>query len=78
MTAPTPVFINGSEQTMADYQPECANCGHSHTYDGPFQPLKTVDTPCWKCGCDDYQPATTDRCMGCGAYPDEHHLCVGT
>jgi hypothetical protein len=38
---------------------DCLTCGHSHSYDGPLKPLKTVDTPCWKCGCRDFKPATT-------------------
>jgi predicted nucleic-acid-binding Zn-ribbon protein len=39
-----------------EYTNGCVNCGHSHTYDGPLKPLKPVDTPCWKCGCNDYRP----------------------
>ena len=42
------------------YQPSCANCGHSHTYDGPLKPLKLVETPCWKCGCEAYSAAQTE------------------
>lgn len=41
---------------MTKPEPGCANCGHSHTYDGPTKPYKPVDTPCWKCGCDVYRP----------------------
>lgn len=40
---------------------DCANCGHSHAYDGPFKPYKPVGTPCWKCGCDTYAPG---KCRG--------------
>jgi predicted nucleic acid-binding Zn-ribbon protein len=35
---------------------DCTTCGHSHSFDGPLKPLKPVDTPCWKCGCNDFKP----------------------
>jgi hypothetical protein len=41
---------------MTKPEPGCVNCGHSHTYDGPFRPYKATDTPCWKCRCEDYKP----------------------
>jgi hypothetical protein len=33
---------------------DCPTCGHSHSFDGPFNPLKPVDTLCSKCGCNDF------------------------
>jgi hypothetical protein len=29
---------------MTKPEPGCVNCGHSHTYDGPFRPYKARRT----------------------------------
>lgn len=48
---------------------DCANCGHSHTYDGPLKPYKPVDTPCWKCDCRDFVHPIT-QALESGQGPD--------